>query len=247
MSTRRSRLVLALGAALVVAGGGVAVAATQLSPAGESTAIVEDAAEQLGVEPEELRDALRQAFENRLDEAVDDGRLTEEQAERLKERLQSDDFPLFPGPGLAPPRFGGPGLAVPRGRHGPRLFVALDAAADYLELSEAELRRRLRDGDTLAAIARSEGKSVTGLVDALVAEKTERLNDAVADGRLTQALRDGIVARLREHTADLVNGRLPTPRPGRLFRGPHPFGKEPLLPPRENASFGGRPATPPAA
>jgi hypothetical protein len=249
MPTRRWRLFLAVGAVLVLAGGGVAVGATQFSPRNESRAVIEDAATQLGVEPEELSDALRQALENRLDEAVDDGRLTEEQAERLRERLQSEDFPLFRAPGVVPPRgFGGPRVEVPRfGRHGPRLFAALDAAGDYLELPDDELRERLRDGETLADIARDAGKSVAGLVDALVAAKTERLDEAVDEGRLTQAQRDRIVARLREHTTDLVNGRLPTPHPGRFFRGPRPFGMEPFQRPREDASFGDRPVLPPVA
>ena len=236
---RRWRLALALGAVLVVVGGGVAVGATQFAPQSESKAIIEDAAKQLGVDPEELSDALTQALENRLDEAVEDGRLTEEQAARLKERLEAGVVPLFRGPRAFLP----PGLH----RHGPRLFAALDTAAEYLDLTEPALRERLRDGETLAEIARDEGKSVEGLIDALVAEKTKRLDEAVEDGRLKQAQRDRIVANLREHVTEMVNGRLPSVRPGRFFRGPHPFGREPLLPPREDASFGLRPVPPAAA
>jgi transposase-like protein len=240
MATGRWRLVLAVGAVLVVAGGGVAVGATQFSPESESKAVIEDAAKKLGVAPEELSDALRQALENRLDEAVAEGRLTDEQADRLKERLEADDFPLFRGPGLGPPR-------LHFHRHGPRLFAALDAAADYLDLTEEALRASLRDGKTLAEIARAKGKSVDGLVDALVAEKAKRLDEALADGRITKAQRDRIAANVREHVTDLVNGRLPTSVPGRRFRGPHPFGREPLVPPREDAGFGDRPVLPPVA
>jgi hypothetical protein len=241
MAIGRRKLAVALVAVAVVAGAGGAIAATELSPESDSEAVIEDAAELLGVEPEELSDALKRALENRLDESVEDGRLTEEQAERLKERLEADEFPLFRGPGFGP--------ALPRfHRHGPRLFAALDAAADFLDVPEGELRQRLREGETLAELARDEGKSVDGLVDALVAEKTKRLDEAVEEDRLTKAQRDRIVANLREHVTDLVNGRLPTPRPGRgRFFGPHPFGKEPFLPPREDASFGGRPVLPPVA
>jgi hypothetical protein len=235
----RRKLALAVGAALIVAGGGAAIAATQLSPAAESEAVIEDAAKQLGVEPEELSDALKQALENRLDKAVQDGRLTEEQAERMKERLEADDFPLFRGPGLAAPRFH---------RHGPRLFAVLEAAATYLDTTEEALRASLRDGKTLAEVAKEKGKSVDGLIDALVAEKTKRLDEAVAAGRLTKAQRDAIVENMRERVTGMVNGRLPSIAPGRRFRGPHPFGRPPLLPPRrEDARFGGRPLLPPAA
>jgi hypothetical protein len=234
----RWKLALAVVGALAVAGAGAAIAANQLSPRAEKDAVIEDAAKQLGVEPQELSDALRQALENRLDEAVQNGRLTEEQAARMKERLQADDFPLFRGPGLALPRLH---------RHGPRLFAVLDAAASYLATTEEALRASLRDGKTLAEIAKEKGKSVDGLVDALVAEKTKRLDEALAGGRITKAQRDRIVANVREHVTKMVNGRLQTGAPGRRFRGPHPFGPPPLLPPRENASFGGRPLLPPAA
>jgi transposase-like protein len=230
---------LAVGAVLVVAGGGVAVGATQFSPRSESEAVIEDAAKQLGVEPEELSDALQQALENRLDEAVEDGRLTEEQAERLKDRLEAGVVPLFRGPrAFVPPRLH---------RHGPRLFAVLDTAATYLGLTEEALRERLRNGKTLAEIAKEKGKSVEGLVDALVAEKTRRLDAAVEDGRLTEAERDNLVKGVQERVTALVNGRLPSARPGRFFRGPHPFGKEPFPPPREDAGFGGRPVLPPVA
>lgn len=231
---------LALVTVVAVAGAGVAVGATQFTPESESEAVIEDAAELLGVEPEELSDALKQALENRLDEAVEDDRLTEEQADRLKERLQADDFPLFRPPSIGPylPRFG---------RHGPRLFTTLDTAAEYLGLTEDELRAQLRDGTTLAEIAREEGKSVDGLVDALVAEKTKRLDEAVDDGRLTEAERDNIVEGLRDRVTAMVNGRVPSVAPGRRFRGPHPFGPTPLDPQRDDAGFDSRPVLPPVA
>jgi hypothetical protein len=239
MAGTRRKLLVAVLLLLVAAGAGAALAATQLSPRAESDAVIEDAAKQLGVEPDALSSALQQALENRLDQAVEDGRLTEEQAERLKDRLEAGVMPLFRGPRT----FSAPRLH----RHGPRLFAALDPAAEYLGLTEAELRERLRDGDTLAEIAREEGKSVDGLVTALVAEKTERLDRAVEGDRLTDEQRDRIVAGLREHVTAMVNGRLPSVRPGRFFRGPHPFGRELRLPPREDASSGLRPVLPPVA
>ena len=82
----------------------------------------------------------------------------------------------------------------------------LDGAADYLGLTEAELHERLRDGQTLAEIAKAEGKSVDGLVQALVAAGKERLDQAVEDGRITAAQRDEMVERLESKIDALVNG-----------------------------------------
>ena len=204
---RSTKIKIAAGAvaAFAVVGGGAAVAATQAwSPQEESRAVIDDAAGQLGIEPSELSDALKEALKNRVDQAVEDGRLTEEQADALKERIDSGDAPLIFG------GFGGPGFGHGHFGH----FADLDAAATYLGLTEAELRAELEDGKTLAEIAKAEGKSVPGLVQALVKAANERIAEAVADGRLTQAQADELEADLEERITDLVNGELHGPGPG---------------------------------
>lgn len=198
---KRTKLAAGAGATLAAVGAGGAVAATALSPSEESKAVVEDAAKQLGVDPAKLSDALRQALENRVDEAVAAGRLTEEQGEAMKQRLEADDFPLFLGPG---PAFGHRGFGL--AHHGLR---DLDAAASYLGVGEEALRERLRHGATLAEVAKAESKPVDGLVSALVAAATKRLDEAVAAGRITKAQRDQIVSGLRERTAAIVDGDFP--------------------------------------
>jgi hypothetical protein len=195
-------------ALIVVAVTGAAVAATNaLSPKAESKAILDDAAKQLGVKPNELDAALKQAVKNRVDAAVEDGRLTKAQADRIKERIDTGDVPfLFPGRGFG---FGpGPGRFDDHGRHGHHL--GLDAAASYLGLTEAKLRGALENGKTLAQVAKDRGKSVDGLVDALLAEKSKELDAAVASGRITKAERAEFLAGLKERITDLVNGRFPS-------------------------------------
>ena len=142
------------GAALVaVVGAGAAFAATQLDPKEQSEAVVNDAAEQLGVEPSELTAALKEALSNRVDDAVEAGRLTEAEGEELKQRIQSGDVPLLGfGPGLGP-------------RH--HVHLDLGAAADYLGMTDALLHAALEDGKTLAELARERDKSVNGLVNAM--------------------------------------------------------------------------------
>lgn len=211
---KRTKLAAGAGAAVAAVGAGAAVAATQLSPSAESKAVVEDAAKQLGVEPAKLSAALRQALENRIDKAVEDGSLTKEQGDAMKQRIEADDFPLLGGPLL--------GGHHQRGGFGGHHGRNLDAAADYLGVTEAKLRESLQDGKTLAQVAKDKGKAVDGLVAALVTEATKELDEAVSDGRLTKAQRDEIAATLKERTTDLVNGVAPAFRgpggPG--FRGP---------------------------
>ena len=186
---------LAVGAvAMAAAAGGGALAANAATSEEESQALLNDVAQELGVEPQRLSDALRQAYENRIDEAVEAGDLSADEAAQLRERLRAGDVPLLRG------------LHGPRSHHGPHLMGGLDPAASYLGVTEAELRESLRDGDTLAEIAVEEGKPVDGLVDALVAEARERLDAAVEAGRLTEARREQLAAELEERITALVNG-----------------------------------------
>lgn len=200
---RRHKLAIAVAAVLSVLVVGTAVAATRaLTPRQERQAVIDDAARQLGVEPQELSDALEQALKNRVDAAVRDGRLTQEQANRMKERIDAGDVPFF---GLGP----GPRFRQHRGA-GP-FHAKFEAAARYLGLTQARLREALRDGKTLAQVARDRGKSVDGLVDALVAEAEEKLDRAVEEGRLNEAEKREMLSGLRERITDLVNGRFPPP------------------------------------
>jgi len=193
---RRHVKKIAVGTAALAAtvGAGGAIAATQLNPSEESKAVLNDAAEQLGVEPSELSDALKGALANRVDAAVEAGRLTEEQGAELKERIESGDVPLL---GLGGPGFG----------HRMHHVGDLDAAASYLGMTEANLRTALEGGKTLAQIAEDRGKSVDGLVNALVDDAEAELAAAVKAGRLTDAQRDSILSGLEQRITRLVNER----------------------------------------
>jgi hypothetical protein len=209
--------IVAVLALSVIAVGG-AVGATQLTPKQESEAIINDAAEQLGVQPSELSDALKQALKNRVDDAVEDGRLTEEQGRRMKERIDAGEVPFF---GLGPrfhKHFGGP-------FHG-----KLEAATEYLGMTQAQLREALEDGKTLAQVAKDRGKSVDGLVDALVKGAEQKLQDAVEEGRLTKAEKSEMLEGLRDRITDMVNGRFPRLSKPHFHRG-GPEGSGLVLPP----------------
>jgi len=228
--TRRKKLTFAAGAAgvaLVVAGLGAAgavAASRMLSPSEESKAVIDDAASQLGVEPSALSDALKQALKNRIDEAVEAGRITKEQADELKERIDASEYPLLFGRG-------GPGF----GHH--EHVEVLATAASYLGMTEAELREELQQ-KTLAEIAKDQGKTVAGLVQQLVATEAKRIDAAVADGRLTDAQATELKANLEEHMEALVNGDLR----GRGDDGRHPRFWPGSGSPRAPPSYGGPPA-----
>jgi hypothetical protein len=191
----RRKLVATAVAALAVAGAGAAFAATGIgTPQEESKAVVEDAAKQLGVDSTKLSAALKQALENRVDAAVAAGSITKADGDALKARIAADDYPLFAVPGFG--HHGGPG------GHG---FGHLDAAATYLGLTETELRAQLAGAKTLADVAKAQGKTVDGLVAALVSSAKTRIAADVQAGRLTQAQADSMTADLQARITEMVN------------------------------------------
>src|SRR3954470_23815055 len=95
---RNRKLMIGAGAMLAGAGGGAALAASSSSPAQENQAIVDDAAQQLGIPSSKLSDALKKALTDRVDAAVAAGRLTKPEGDALKQRIASGDYPLFAGP-----------------------------------------------------------------------------------------------------------------------------------------------------
>lgn len=208
----RKTLAVAAAALVVVGGGGAALAAQGSSSPGQS--FLDSVAKHLGISSQELEDATKAAAIDQVDQALADGRITEEQAQQFKDRIESGDAPPFFGPFFG--RFPHPGI--------PLFGERLSAAADYLGLAESELREKLNDGQTLAEVAKAEGKSVDGLEAAIVADATQRVDQLVEDGELTQAQADEMLERMKSHVDDLVENGMFRFRTG---HGPgpreHPF------------------------
>jgi hypothetical protein len=106
-----------------------------------------------------------------------------------------------------------------RGGHRHGMHIGLEAAATALDMTADELREALSaDGATLASVAEAQGVDVQVVIDALVAEAQEHLDQAVADGRLTQEEADEKAADLEARITEMVNSERPD-GPGPGFRG----------------------------
>jgi hypothetical protein len=212
----KRRLVIgAAGAAVAAGAAGAAYGVTQNSRDSERQAFLNDAAKRLNVTPDKLSAALKGAFADRLDAAVKAGRLTQQQADAIKRRLdQKGGLPFFGGPH----RFGGP--------HGGPFFGGLDAAANYLGLTDQQLGDQLRSGKSLAQVAKDKGKSVDGLKGAIRDSVKSRLDQAVNDKRITKDEEDRILGKLDSRLDDIVNRT-----PGKHRWGARPAGPPPVRPP----------------
>jgi hypothetical protein len=228
---KAKRYVLVSAAVLAAgAGGGAAIAASGGDDDRQKTeqSIIADAAKRLSVTPEALRSALGAAQDSQLDQAVKDGKLTQEQADAIKARRKQEGTVLG-GPGIGGPHGGRGGPGFGRGLGGPGLRFkigpggALDAAASALGLKREDLISKLRDGKSIADVAKDQGKSLDDVKKAITDGVTKELDQAVTDKKLTSDQRDKILKELGEHLDDLVSRTPPAGAP-RFDQGGHPAG-----------------------
>ena len=130
---------------------------------------------------------------------------------RLRTRRTLVGVAGFGGPGGfggpvgsgGPGGLGGPGRPGGPGGRGPG---DLTAAASYLGVTTAVLQTDLQGGQTLAQVATAQGKTVDGLVSALVAAEKTHLDADVTAGKITAAQETTIESTLTQRITDAVNG-----------------------------------------
>jgi hypothetical protein len=190
---RKRKLIIALTVLAAAAFAGGAYAATQDSPSKARQAYLGDAAKRLHVTPAQLNSALTGAYEDQLNAAVKAGRITQAQANAIKQRIQQNGGVPLP---LAHRPFRGSRLA---------LGGLVRSVAGYLKLTPDQLLTQLRGGKSLAQIAQAQGKTTAGVEQAIRTAVTARLDKAVAAHRITSAEEQQLLARLNARLDKLVN------------------------------------------
>lgn len=214
---KRVLLITAAVAAVAVGLLAVAVAGAQ---EGERPDVVGDfvsrLADRLGITEDELTDAVKDVEIDMVNDAVEAGRLTEEQGAVMIDRIQNGSL-RFPG--------GGDG---PRGE--PRCRAQgflLESAAEVLGMEVGQLEGQLNSGKSLAQIAEEQGMTVDEFKAALIADVDAGLQAKVDAGELTQEKKDAIMERFTNNVDRIINF-VPEPGfPGRCpgHQGPPPGGE----------------------
>lgn len=225
----KRQLVIGSAALAVVVFAGGAYAATQSSTPNTRQAFLNDVAKRLGVTPQQLTAALNGATADRLQAAVQAGRLTQAQADALAQRLkQNGNAPALPfgfgwglGLGRHFARPGAPGYGA--GGFGGRFIGPLghagdlDTAANYLGLTNPQLFQQLAGGKSLAQIATAQHKTVGGLEQAMTSAMKTRLDKLVAAKVISSAQETRILSRFSARLSEAVN-RKGTPLESRGWR-----------------------------
>jgi hypothetical protein len=110
--------------------------------------------------------------------------------------------------------FGGAGGGFPgggfRGGGTGGFAQSLTPAAAYLGVTAAALQTEIQGGKTLAQVATAEGKSVDGLVSAMVDAQKTQFDTLVKSGRVTAAQAQQFESAMKQRITDLVNGTRPS-------------------------------------
>lgn len=203
MRLRTRTALLASAGVLAIAGTGAAIGVAASGGGSPSEDFAAALSDRVGTQitAEQIEQAREDVMRDRLEEAVQQGRLTQEQADELLERKQERQ-------------------ERHQQRHQVRDATSV-AVADFLGLAEAEIREQRQDGKSLAQIAEDQGKTRAGLLD--VVKKAIREGTQAAGG---DPLTDDEIDQLAERIVD----REGHPG-GRGFRGGHggpglggPFG-----------------------
>ncbi|HET7051089.1 MAG TPA: hypothetical protein VFI54_22670 [Solirubrobacteraceae bacterium] len=214
----KRKLVIGSTVLAVAAFAGGAVAATQGSSKNPRQQYLDDVAKRLNVTPAQLDSALKGAALDQLAAAVKAGKLTQAQANALKQRIQqgaAGGAPFLGPPRAFGPRGLGPGpLGLGLGR---AMFFGPDApaaaVAKYLGLTEAQLVKQIESGKSLADIAKAQGKTPAGLEQAITAAAKARLDKAVANNRITAAQEQQMLKALSAGIDQIVNSAPPKGAP----------------------------------
>jgi flagellar basal body-associated protein FliL len=201
-----SKLVaLAVAAVVVTAGavGAVSMVSAQTPAQTPTTAPTANAkddflskfAANLGVTVDQVKTAGKSAADSTVDDLVAQGKLTQDRATRIKEKID-----------------GGRGLGF--GRFMERRKAARAAnvregiaksAATAIGIDVSELRTAFQNGSSIADVAAENGASVDTVKTQITNDAKAKLDAALQNGKITQTQEDNLLQKLAAKLDEIVN------------------------------------------
>jgi hypothetical protein len=177
------------------------------SPSAAQT-FIDRLAQNLGLSSDQVKQGLQKTQEQYVDDAVSSGKLTPQQGDAAKQRIesgQSGPFVFLPGHGGKGGRFGHGGIGM-------GMDMDLNAVASTLKLTPQQLHDALASGKTLKQVISDQGSTVDQVVNAVVAQEKTELDKAVTAGRLTSDQESQRLSDLTQKLTDAINNTPVGPR-----------------------------------
>lgn len=196
-------LVIAL--AVVILGGvatGVALAAANPTTPGNTAApqafqfgqvFLDKLADTLGIDRAKLDQAMNAAGNQAVDQALEDGKINQQQADQMRSRIGKNGWPFCGGMRMGSGKMGAGGFMKP--------------LADALGMTPQDLQAALKQGKTVTDLAAAKGLTVAQVQDKVLAGVKSQLDQAVKDGKLTQDKADQAYSQMQQRiqSGDWIN------------------------------------------
>lgn len=178
--------IIVLAVLMAVAVAGVAFAGSNPQDSKDKVNYYQDFiakfAANLGVDQDKVTAALEETKKQMLDEAVQQGRMTQEQADKIAAR-KSGNFGWFGGIH---------GKNNDRGR-----YMGKDAEK-ILGITPDQLKEELKSGKTWQQILSDHGLTIEQFQQKMLENKKEALAKAVSEGKMTQEQADKMIKRMEQ-------------------------------------------------
>lgn len=152
-------------------------------------------AKERGISEQELKSFIINQRTKRIDEGVKAGRVTSEQADKMKGMFEQRVSDMINGK-----------VPMHRGHHG---MFANKEMLTLLKIDAETMKNELKAGKTLAAIANERGVSEQELKDFMVSSIAQRIDKGVESGRISTEKADQMKANLEQRVSDMINGKGP--------------------------------------
>ena len=189
------RVLIGIASGLILLAGGLAAVALFASP---FPAVAQESEDETATKDGWLLGRAEAFIDDALAPLVEDGVITTNQAEAVKQALLEKAEALK---AEHPLRLGH------RGRH--LIGFGLQTAADAIGIETDELAAAIRDGQSIAEVAEANGVEPQVVIDALVDAASARIDQAAAEHDLDEDRVEQLKARLPELAETFVNGEFP--------------------------------------
>ena len=162
-------------------------------------------AQALGVDESKLDPAYSTAIASVVDQAVKDGKLTQAQADQIKARSSNGFQNGFGGFGFDKGFGGRGGFGAAGAGFANNLTQVFDTAASTIGITTDQLKTELQGGKSVAQVAQAHNVDVAKVKTAVLANAKTQLDQAVKDGKLTQAQADQANTMLTNRIDQILN------------------------------------------